>query len=102
MVVGGDYRQPDAPGATAAMTTDGGKTWTLTKQPLPFRSAIAWAQERWVAVGTSGGHVSLDDGATWSVAGRENFNAVAFVTTGEGWAVGPKGRIARFVKEGAK
>ena len=102
MIVGGDYRQPDATGATAALTTDGGKTWTLTKQPLPFRSAIAWAKDRWVAVGTSGAHVSLDDGVTWTLAGRDNFNAVSFAATGEGWAVGPNGRIAKFVRESAK
>ncbi len=98
IIVGGDYRKPDRTGATAATTADGGKTWTLLKQPLPYRSAVAWATDRWVAVGSAGSHVSFDDGATWKELDRENYNSVAFSATGEGWAVGPKGRIARFAK----
>jgi photosystem II stability/assembly factor-like uncharacterized protein len=98
MVVGGDYRKPNHIGATAATTSDGGKTWAPLNKKLPFRSAVAWAKDRWVAVGTSGSHVSLDDGATWKLLDRENYNSVGFTSGGEGWAVGPKGRIAKFLK----
>jgi photosystem II stability/assembly factor-like uncharacterized protein len=98
LIVGGDYRKPHDTGATAATTTDGGKTWTLSDKPLPFRSAVAWAKDRWVAVGTSGSDFSLDNGATWTPLDRENYNSVGFTATGEGWAVGPKGRIAKFAR----
>jgi photosystem II stability/assembly factor-like uncharacterized protein len=98
LAVGGDYRKPNDPGATAAGTSDGGKTWTLLNKGLPYCSAVAWAKDRWVAVGTSGSHVSWDDGATWKRLDRENYNSVAFTPDGEGWAVGPKGRIAKFVR----
>jgi photosystem II stability/assembly factor-like uncharacterized protein len=98
MVVGGDYRKPDAVGATAAFTADGGKTWTPLDKRLPFRSAVAWAKDRWVAVGTSGSHASLDDGDSWKTLDRENYNSVGFTASGEGWAVGPKGRIAAFAR----
>ncbi len=98
MIVGGDYRKPDDRGATAAITSDGGKTWVLTDKQLPFRSAVAWARDRWVAVGTSGSHVSRDNGVTWEPLDRENYNSVGFLATGEGWAVGPRGRIAKFAK----
>jgi photosystem II stability/assembly factor-like uncharacterized protein len=98
MIVGGNYRKPNDVGATAAITSDGGKTWTPRDKRLPFRSAVAWAKDRWVAVGTSGSHVSRDDGDTWKPLDRENYNSVAFTPTGEGWAVGPKGRIATFAK----
>jgi photosystem II stability/assembly factor-like uncharacterized protein len=98
LAVGGDYRKPDAVGATAAATSDGGKTWVLLDKRLPFRSAVAWAKDRWVAVGTSGSHVSRDDGDTWAPLDRENYNSVGFAPTGEGWAVGPKGRIAVLTK----
>jgi photosystem II stability/assembly factor-like uncharacterized protein len=94
MIVGGDYRKPTDIGATAAATSDGGKTWNLLDKRLPFRSGVAWAKDRWVAVGTSGSHVSLDDGATWRLLDRENYNSVGF-NDGQGWAVGPKGRIAK-------
>jgi photosystem II stability/assembly factor-like uncharacterized protein len=98
MIVGGDYRKPNQSGATAAVTADGGKTWSLLANPLPFRSCVAWAKDRWVAVGTSGSHSSEDDGATWKLLDRENYNSVGFTSTGEGWAVGPKGRIAKLGK----
>jgi photosystem II stability/assembly factor-like uncharacterized protein len=98
MIVGGDYRKPNDTGATAAITSDGGKTWTGIDKPFPFRSAVAWAKDRWVAVGTSGSHFSQDNGATWKLLDRENYNSVGFTSTGEGWAVGPKGRIAKFAK----
>jgi photosystem II stability/assembly factor-like uncharacterized protein len=98
VIVGGDYRKPAEVGATAAVTADGGKTWTLVDKQLPYRSCVARAKDRWVAVGTSGSDVSRDDGATWTPLDRENYNSVAFTSTGEGWAVGPKGRVAKFAK----
>ncbi len=98
IIVGGDYRKPNDTSATVATTADGGKTWVLVDKALPFRSAVAWAKDRWVAVGTSGSHVSQDDGKTWQPLDRENYNSVAFTATGEGWAAGPKGRIAKFGK----
>ena len=98
MIVGGDYRKPNDVGATAAITSDGGKTWAPLKKKLPFRSGVAWAKDRWVAVGTSGSHASVDDGDTWKELDRDNYNSVGFTSNGEGWAVGPKGRIVKFAK----
>jgi len=68
----------------------------LVDRPFPFRSGVAWAKDRWVAVGTSGSNFSQDNGATWKPLDRENYNSVGFTSTGEGWAVGPRGRIAKF------
>jgi photosystem II stability/assembly factor-like uncharacterized protein len=96
MIVGGDYRKPNAVSATAAVTTDGGKTWALLDRPFAFRSCVAWAKDRWVAVGTSGSNSSQDNGATWKLLDHNNYNTVGFTSTGEGWAVGPGGRIAKF------
>ena len=98
MIVGGDYRKPNDAGANAAVTSDGGKTWTLIGRPFPFRSAVAWATDRWVAVGTSGSDFSQDDGATWKPFDQTNYNCVAFTSSGEGWAAGPSGRVAKFAK----
>jgi photosystem II stability/assembly factor-like uncharacterized protein len=98
MIVGGDYRKPNDAGATAAVTSDGGKTWTLLDKALPYRSCVAWAKDRWVAVGTSGSDYSQDDGKNWKPLDRENYNSVGFASIGDGWAVGPKGRIAKFVR----
>jgi photosystem II stability/assembly factor-like uncharacterized protein len=98
LIVGGDYRKPNDPGATSARTTDGGKTWIRIESKLPYRSCVAWARDRWVAVGTSGSHFSVDEGATWKPLDDKNYNSVGFTSNGEGWAVGPRGRIAKFVK----
>jgi photosystem II stability/assembly factor-like uncharacterized protein len=98
MIVGGDYRKPNDLGANAATTADGGKTWTLLNKGLPYCSAVAWAKDRWVAVGTSGSHISLNNGDTWKLLDRENYNSVGLTSDGAGWAVGPKGRIAKFAK----
>jgi photosystem II stability/assembly factor-like uncharacterized protein len=96
IIVGGDYRKPNDTGATAAITSDGGKTWTALDKRLPFRSAVTWTKAGWVAVGTSGSNISQDNGATWKLLDREAYNGVAFISSGEGWAIGPKGRIAKF------
>jgi photosystem II stability/assembly factor-like uncharacterized protein len=98
IIVGGDYRKPTEAGATAAVTADGGKTWAPVDKPFSYRSGVARAKDGWVAVGTSGSDASRDDGKTWTSLDRENYNSVAFAPTGEGWAVGPKGRIAKFAK----
>jgi photosystem II stability/assembly factor-like uncharacterized protein len=99
LIVGGDFRKPNDVGATAAITADGGKTWTPLDRKLPYCSAVARAKDSWVAVGTSGSHVSRDDGATWEQLDRENYNSVGFASSGEGWAAGPKGRIALFARQ---
>jgi photosystem II stability/assembly factor-like uncharacterized protein len=96
LIVGGDYRKPNDPGPNAAITADGGQTWTLVGRPFSYRSGVAWAKDRWIAVGTSGSGFSLDDGVTWKPLDRQNYNSVGFSSTGEGWAVGPAGRIAKF------
>jgi photosystem II stability/assembly factor-like uncharacterized protein len=98
MIVGGDYRKPNDSGATVAVTSDGGKTWSLLDKRLPYRSCVAWAKDRWVAVGTSGSDVSRDEGKSWKSRDRENYNSVGFTPEGEGWAAGPKGRVARFAR----
>jgi photosystem II stability/assembly factor-like uncharacterized protein len=98
MVVGGDYKKPHETGATAAFTADGGQTWTLLDRLLPYRSAVAWANDRWIVVGTSGSNCSRDNGASWIALDHNNYNSVAFTATGVGWAAGPAGRLARFTK----
>lgn len=49
-------------------------------------------------MGTSGSDVSVDDGASWKPLDSKKYNSVAFTATGDGWAIGPKGRIVKFVK----
>jgi len=101
VIVGGDYSTPDATEKTAAYTHDGGKTWTLAeKLPTGFRSAVAFlptaAPKLWITVGTTGSDYSEDGGRTWQPLDTGNYNTASFADSHTGWAVGPKGRIARF------
>jgi photosystem II stability/assembly factor-like uncharacterized protein len=97
LIVGGDYSKPNQPGANVARTVDGGRTWTPLGKPFGYRSGVAWARDRWIAVGTSGSDVSWDEGTTWISLDRQNDNSVRFTPDGAGWVVGPRGRVAKFV-----
>jgi photosystem II stability/assembly factor-like uncharacterized protein len=96
IAVGGDYRKPNDAADNAAITADGGRTWKLIDRPFGYRSGVACAKDCWIAVGTSGSDISRDDGLTWKPLDHENYNSVSFTRTGDGWAAGPRGRIARF------
>lgn len=102
LAVGGDYQSDEESGANLALSSDGGKSWTLPPEPhgVGFRSAVAWREDSrfpmWVAVGTSGSSWSTDDGRSWVTFDTTSFNAVAFAG-GTGWAAGARGRVARLV-----
>jgi photosystem II stability/assembly factor-like uncharacterized protein len=100
VAVGGDYRKISEPAGVVAVTSDGGKTWAVPSgtPPAGFRSAVAYVADRklWIAVGTSGADISTDGGLTWRPVDSANYNAASFVSGQAGWAVGPKGLIAKF------
>jgi len=92
-LVGGDYQAPGEPGAFAT-TEDSGLTWTSWDPPPGYRSSVTFlGDDRLVTTGTSGTD-SAEIGSAWRPVGA-GMNALSWwgVT---GWAVGPKGRIARF------
>lgn len=102
MAVGGDYSKPADATQNIASTTDGGKKWTTPDRgPSGFRSAITYLPDlkMWIATGTSGSDVSTDKGRTWKQFDKGNYNAMSFILSYAGWAVGPKGAIARFGTE---
>jgi len=99
IAVGGDYSKPEDASHNIAITEDGGKKWTTPESaPSGFRSAITYLADRkmWIATGTSGSDVSTDKGKTWKQFDKGNYNALGFILSYAGWAVGPKGAIARF------
>ena len=91
IAVGGDYKKPTEPVA-AAITVDGGKTWSAAGSTNGYRSGVARIGNAWIAVGTSGSDISIDDAKTWKQFDTGNYNAVSE----HGWAVGPSGAIAKF------
>jgi len=100
IVVGGDYTKPAESQHNIAVTSDGGLTWTEPDGPHPngYRSAVAYVPDKkmWIAVGTTGSDISYDDGKSWKPFDTGAFNAVSFVSSESGWAVGPNGRLAQF------
>ncbi len=100
VVVGGNYAQERATGANAAVTSDGGVTWTLVPAPGVggFRSAVAWlpAARAWLTVGPAGSDRADEGAGTWTPAGGDGYDAVSIhAASGTGWATGSGGRIAR-------
>jgi photosystem II stability/assembly factor-like uncharacterized protein len=99
IAVGGDYSKPADAAHSIAITPDGGRKWTVPEgSPGGFRSAIAYLPDlkMWIATGTSGSDVSTDKGKTWKQFDKGDYNAMSFLLSYAGWAVGPKGAIARF------
>ena len=105
VIVGGDYTKEDESKQNAAMTRDGGRTWTLidAARPNGYRSCVAYVRGArgtpmlLVAVGPTGSDYSTDDGASWRSFSAEGFHTVSFTrASAEGWAAGEQGRIAKF------
>jgi photosystem II stability/assembly factor-like uncharacterized protein len=105
--VGGDYNDPSRVFHCVATFYDGvyipdkPRGWQLSKQqPGGFRSGVADVDgAAAVAVGPNGEDITQDFGATWEHTDSINLNAVAILDTSNGWAVGPKGTIARFLNK---
>ncbi len=99
IAVGGDYAHDTAsPAPNVMITDDGGANWKTAGATDPaglFFSGVAFAPDATVlAVGSAGENAS-DHRNQWRSAGKENFSAVRFTPSGDAWAVGPKGAVAR-------
>jgi photosystem II stability/assembly factor-like uncharacterized protein len=100
LAVGGDYKLETDPTGNLAVTTDGGKTWTLVARnnPAGFRSAVAFVPDsegrKIITVGPSGSDTSTDGGTTWKPLGPPGFDALGLAGT-TAWGSGSGGRIGR-------
>lgn len=99
IVVGGDYRKEAEAVENAAVTSDGGKSWTLSKGLTGYRSAVAFVprtKSTWLAIGPLGADISDDDGQTWTPLSGAGFDAFSFASGRQiGWGSGQRGGIAR-------
>jgi photosystem II stability/assembly factor-like uncharacterized protein len=99
IVVGGDYQKESEASDNAAVTVDGGATWTLVRGLSGFRSVVAWvpgAPRAILAFGPSGADSSSDEGRTWSPLAAEGFDSLSMVAAGgAAWATGQRGRISK-------
>jgi hypothetical protein len=90
-----DQASPDA----AAVSRDGGATWTASAPPPPaYRSGVRWlpsGPSSAVAVGPTGSDLSTDGGRTWQTFDTGSYDTVSCAPDGGCWASGELGRIAR-------
>lgn len=106
LTVGGDYRLPALDGVKAARSEDGGAHWTGVNAVPGFLSSVVrgpGGEGSVVAVGLAGTGVSTDGGKTWTAVDAAPYNTAGFAPFGAsgppaGWAVGPKGTIARWAR----
>jgi photosystem II stability/assembly factor-like uncharacterized protein len=99
VVVGGDYKVESGAVNNAAITIDGGQSWTLGSGLGGFRSAVAFIPSRpgtAVAVGPSGADYSTDSGRTWTPIEGPGFHTLAVARgTRTVWGAGEKGTVGR-------
>jgi photosystem II stability/assembly factor-like uncharacterized protein len=101
VAVGGDYRKEDQAVDNAAITSDGGRTWTAVKGLSGFRSVVTYlpgsSSTTLLAVGPQGADLSMDDGRTWApLPGATGMHTFAVARRGgAGWGAGERGRIFR-------
>ena len=101
VIVGGDYaKEPDAVD-NLAITSDGGKTWTLVREKAlgGFRSVVRYlpgSRASFVAIGPLGSDLSTDDGRTWTRIEGPGFDTFSFAPGRQvGWGAGARGAIGR-------
>lgn len=97
VVVGGDYSRETDAVDNAAVTSDGGRTWTLVRGLSGFRSVVKHVPgtaATWLAVGPSGADLSTDDGRTWTAIDGPGYDTFSFAPGRPvGWGAGSRGRV---------
>jgi photosystem II stability/assembly factor-like uncharacterized protein len=99
IAVGGDLATPEASPDNFAVTSDGGRTWTLVAGPTEYRSGATWVDGHTViAVGPTGSDVSTDAGRTWTRFDSGTFDTTDCASPVACWAAGAAGRVAYLVR----
>lgn len=100
MALGGRLLKPDdRSDSVAAVTSDGGATWTLVKRPTfsgaVYGAAVVPGMPGYVvAAGPKGLDWTGNDGRSWTSLSRAAYWAVDCISRDTCWAVGPGGRIS--------
>jgi photosystem II stability/assembly factor-like uncharacterized protein len=100
--MGGDFSKSKENKENKAITTDGGKTWTLVadgKAPN-YKSCVKYIPgtkgKEVVAVGKTGVSFSNDGGKTWKDISKDGYFAIDFVDKNTAWLSGHK-KIGKLV-----
>jgi photosystem II stability/assembly factor-like uncharacterized protein len=96
VAVGGDFVTPTSAPDAAAVTRDGGRTWTLASaEPGEYRSGVFYGLTRAIAVGPTGSDISFNGGKTWTRFDTTSLDSVDCAFPWACWASGENGRIVR-------
>ncbi|RLK02495.1 WD40/YVTN/BNR-like repeat-containing protein [Tenacibaculum discolor] len=94
IAIGGNYSKPEDNNANKAITTDGGKTWTLVANNMNpnYKSCVQYVPntngKEVFAVGKTGVSFSNDDGHTWKQISKESYYAIQFIDSNTAWLSG--------------
>ncbi len=93
-IIGGNYLKEDENKANKAITTDGGKTWTLVaegKYPN-YKRCVQYVPnsngKEVFAVGKTGVSYSNDGGHTWKEVSKEGYYIIQFADHNTAWLAG--------------
>jgi photosystem II stability/assembly factor-like uncharacterized protein len=99
IAVGGDFGAGQPSPEAAAVSGDGGRTWTqAANPPAAYRSGVAWlapSRTTALAVGPTGTDLTTDGGRTWRTVDTGSYDTVDCVPDLGCWAAGEQGRVAR-------
>ncbi|MDE0536367.1 WD40/YVTN/BNR-like repeat-containing protein [Tenacibaculum sp. L6] len=94
IAIGGNYSKPEDNLANKAVTSDGGKTWTLVanNQNPNYKSCVQYVPntngKEVFAVGKTGVSFSNDGGHTWTDVSKEEYYSIQFVDSNTAWLSG--------------
>ncbi|WP_440066861.1 oxidoreductase [Tenacibaculum discolor] len=94
IAIGGNYSKPEDNKANKAITTDGGKTWTLVANNMNpnYKSCVQYVPntngKEVFAVGKTGISFSNDGGHTWKQISKESYYAIQFIDSNTAWLSG--------------
>ncbi|WP_425658763.1 oxidoreductase [Tenacibaculum ascidiaceicola] len=94
IAIGGNYSKPEDNNANKAITTDGGKTWTLVANNMNpnYKSCVQYVPntngKEVFAVGKTGVSFSNDGGHTWKQISKESYYAIQFIDSNTAWLSG--------------
>ena len=78
VAVGGNWENPHCD-SSKIYTTDGGKTWQLSKGLQAYRSCVTHIKDDiYLSTGTSGTDISYDNGRSWQFLDSISLNAIQF------------------------
>lgn len=96
IIMGGDFSKPNENKANKAITTNGGKTWSIVadKQNPSYKSCVQYVPETTgkevFAVGKTGVSFSNDGGLNWKEVSKEAYYTIQFVDKYTAWLAGDK------------